>query len=105
MDADGANLHEIASDPGLCLNDASFTPDGERVVYIQFDFAIEVETIWSMKLDGSDRQLITGAGGPDPNVRRRPETQLQGPARWRPVRRKHRRQRGRADLTVAVGHV
>jgi Tol biopolymer transport system component len=68
MDADGGDLHEIASDPGLCLNDASFTPDGERVVYIQFDVALDVETIWSMKVDGSDRQLITGAGGPDPNV-------------------------------------
>lgn len=68
MDADGGNLHEIASEPGACLGDASFTPDGERLVYNRFDFALEVEQIWGMKIDGSDRQFITDAGGPDPNV-------------------------------------
>ena len=68
MDADGGNLHEIASDPDLCLSDANFTPDGQRVVYTHFEFAIDVEQIWSMKLDGSDQRFITGAGGPDPNV-------------------------------------
>ena len=68
VDADGANLHEIASDPDACLNDASFTPDGARLVFTRFDVAVEVEQIWSMKTDGSDQQFITGAGGPDPNV-------------------------------------
>jgi Tol biopolymer transport system component len=68
MDADGASLHEIASDPGLCLSDASFTPDGERLVYTRFDFAVEGEQIWSMKVDGSDQRFITDVGGPDPNV-------------------------------------
>ena len=68
MDADGGNLHEIASDPGLCLNDANYTPDGARLVYTRFDFALEVEQIWSMKTDGSDQQLHHRAGGPDPNV-------------------------------------
>lgn len=68
MDADGGNLHEVASDPGLCLGDASFTPDGARLVYTRFDFALEVEQIWSMKIDGSDQRFITDAGGPDPNV-------------------------------------
>jgi Tol biopolymer transport system component len=68
MDADGGNLHEIASDPDLCLGDASFTPDGARLVYTRFDPAIEAEQIWSMKVDGSDQQFITDAGGPDPNV-------------------------------------
>lgn len=68
VDADGANLHEIASDPGACLNDANFTPDGARLVYTRFDFVVEVEQIWSMKTDGSDQQFITDAGGPDPNV-------------------------------------
>jgi Tol biopolymer transport system component len=68
MDADGGNLHEIASDPDLCLGDASFTPDGARLVYTRFDPALEVEQIWSMNVDGSDQQFITDAGGPDPNV-------------------------------------
>jgi len=68
MDADGGNLHEIASDPGLCLSDANFTPDGARLVYDRFDFALEVEQVWSMKIDGSDQRFISDAGGTDPNV-------------------------------------
>ena len=68
MDADGGNLHEVASDAGACLNDANYTPDGARFVFTRFDFALEVEQIWSMKIDGSDQQFITDAGGPDPNV-------------------------------------
>jgi Tol biopolymer transport system component len=68
VDADGGNLHEIASDTGACLNDANFTPDGARLVYTRLDFALEVEQVWSMKTDGSDRRFITDAGGPDPNV-------------------------------------
>jgi Tol biopolymer transport system component len=68
VDWDGANLHEIASDPDLCMNDANFTPDGARLVYTRLDPALESEQVWSMKTDGSDQQFITGAGGPDPNV-------------------------------------
>jgi Tol biopolymer transport system component len=68
VDADGGNLNEIASDPGLCLNDANFTPDAARLTYTRFDFAAEVEQIWSMNVDGSDQRFITDAGGPDPNV-------------------------------------
>jgi Tol biopolymer transport system component len=68
IDADGSNLQELAPEPDVCMGDASFTPDGQRLVYVHFDFVLEVETIWSMKLDGSDRQLVTDAGGPDPNV-------------------------------------
>jgi Tol biopolymer transport system component len=68
MDADGGNLSVIAEDPDLCQGDASFTPDGARLVYTRFDPALVVEQIWSMKVEGSDQQFITGAGGPDPNV-------------------------------------
>jgi Tol biopolymer transport system component len=68
IDADGGNLHEVASDEGACLNDANFTPDGARLVFTRFDFAIEVESIWSMNVDGSDQRFITDLGGPDPNV-------------------------------------
>ena len=68
VDAEGGNLHEVASDAGACLNDANYTPDGARFVYTRFDFALEIESIWSMKVDGSDRRFITDAGGPDANV-------------------------------------
>src|SRR4029450_5959870 len=68
VNADGGDLHEVASDPDLCLGDASFTPDGARLVYTRFDPAIDAEQIWSMKIDGSDQRFITDAGGPDPNV-------------------------------------
>src|SRR5688572_10731169 len=68
MDADGGNLSVIASHPDVCQSDPSFTPDGSRLVYIRFDFAAEVEQIWSMRTDGSDKRFVTGAGGSDPNV-------------------------------------
>jgi Tol biopolymer transport system component len=68
MGADGGDLHAIASEAGACLNDANYTPDGARVVYTRFDFGREVEEIWSMRIDGSDRRFITDAGGPDANV-------------------------------------
>jgi Tol biopolymer transport system component len=68
MDADGGNLSILGEDPELCQNDPSFTPDGSRLVYTRFDPALEVEQIWSMNVDGSDKRFITDAGGPDPNV-------------------------------------
>ena len=42
--------------------------DGARLVDIRDDPALEIEQVWSMKIDGSDQRFITGAGGPDPNV-------------------------------------
>ena len=68
VDPDGTDVHEIASETEACLNDANFTPDGARLTYTRYDFALDAEQIWSMKIDGSDRQFITGAGGPDSNV-------------------------------------
>ena len=64
VDADGDNLHDIASDPSVCLGDASFTPDGSRLVFVRFD----LEQIWSMNIDGSDQRFVTDAGSTDPNV-------------------------------------
>ena len=96
----------LASDPDLCQGDPSYTPDGSRLVYVRFDPALDVEEIWSMKVDGSDKRFVTGAGGPDPNVS--PDGQkisFKGPSGRRPVRREHRRQRGRPDLPVDLGHV
>jgi Tol biopolymer transport system component len=66
--AQGGEVEEIASEPNACLNDASFTPDGERLFYVRFDPAREIEEIWSMRADGTDRHFVTAAGGPDPNV-------------------------------------
>ncbi|HTI30306.1 MAG TPA: hypothetical protein VL687_08120, partial [Methylomirabilota bacterium] len=66
MDADGGNLTVLADDPDLCQGDASFTPDGSRLVYSRFDFVLEVAQIWSMKVDGTDQRFITGAGETDP---------------------------------------
>jgi Tol biopolymer transport system component len=68
MDADGGNLDVIASDEDLCQGDPSWTPDGSRLLYDRFDFAIEVESIWSMKPDGSDKKFLAAGGGADPNV-------------------------------------
>jgi Tol biopolymer transport system component len=75
VDADGGNLTVLPPLPGdgapgvdVCEGDPSFTPDGKRVVFIHFDFSAEVEQVWSMNLDGSDRRIITGSGAPDPNV-------------------------------------
>jgi Tol biopolymer transport system component len=68
MDADGGNLSVIASDPDLCLGDPAYTPDGSRLLYVHFDFALDQEHIWSMNPDGSDQRFVTDAGGPDPNV-------------------------------------
>jgi Tol biopolymer transport system component len=67
VEADGDNLHHVASDPDRCLSDASFTPDGRRLVYDRYDPALDSDQIWSMTVDGSDQRFITD-GGPDPNV-------------------------------------
>jgi Tol biopolymer transport system component len=66
MNADGSNLVTLPAAQGTFEGDASFTPDGRRIVFDRFDG--EIEAIWRMKLDGTDRRLITTAGGPDPNV-------------------------------------
>jgi len=68
IDADGSNLDVIASDPDLCQGDPSWYSDGSRLLYERFDFTTFVQGIWSMKPDGSDRQFVTAAGGPDPNM-------------------------------------
>lgn len=67
MNADGSNLTTLPKAPGNFFEgDPSFTPDGRRLVFATFNGV--VEATWSMKLDGTDRRLITEAGGPDPIV-------------------------------------
>jgi dipeptidyl aminopeptidase/acylaminoacyl peptidase len=69
MNADGGDLSVLPSQtPGGCEGDPSFTPDGSRLVFERYDPATEDDAVWSMKLDGTDRQRITSAGAPDPNV-------------------------------------
>lgn len=69
IDADGGDLTVIADDAGLCQSDPSFMPDGTRLVFGHFDWlGTGAHDVWSMKLDGSDKRLVTGAGETDPNV-------------------------------------
>ena len=68
IDADGDNYELVAEDPDLCQTDPVFTADGERLVYERYDPIADVDAIWSMKLDGSDKHLVTLAGGADANV-------------------------------------
>lgn len=68
IDSDGGDFELLADDPGLCQTDPAFTPDGQRLVYERFDFMAEIDAIWSMKTDGSDKRLLTLAGGADANV-------------------------------------
>ena len=69
MNADGSDVRLIADDPGLCQSDPSFTPDGERIVFEHFDWiGTGLDEVWSMRLDGSDKRKVTGAGAVDPNV-------------------------------------
>jgi Tol biopolymer transport system component len=68
IDADGSNYALIAEDPDLCQTDPVFTADGQRLVYERYDPIADVDAIWSMKLDGSDKHLLTLAGGADANV-------------------------------------
>ncbi|HEY6888663.1 MAG TPA: hypothetical protein VI300_12815 [Solirubrobacter sp.] len=67
MHADGSGLVTLSKAPGnLFEADPSFTPDGRHILFDTFNG--EVEALWSMKLDGSDRRLIKTGSAVDPNV-------------------------------------
>lgn len=74
VDADGANYHVLPPEdpdtiPGenVCDGDSSFLPDGQHVVYTHFDAVADKETLRTMRLDGSDRQVLF-EGCCDPSV-------------------------------------
>jgi Tol biopolymer transport system component len=67
MNADGGDLVTLPKAPGNIVEvDPSFTPDGRRLVFNTFNG--DVEAIWSVKLDGTDRRLIKTGRTADPNV-------------------------------------
>ena len=71
IDADGGPVTLLAKAPGNIIEvDPSFTPDGRRLVFISHNLTPngEVEILWSMKLDGTDRRLIKTGTTSDPNV-------------------------------------
>jgi Tol biopolymer transport system component len=66
MNADGSGLVEFP-DPRVCQGDASFTPDGARIIFDRFDPATNEEGFWSMDLSGNDRKKL-GVCCIDPNA-------------------------------------
>jgi Tol biopolymer transport system component len=72
MNADGTDLIDILPpSSNLCEGAPSFTPDGKRIVFEQFNLDTFEDAIWIMRLDGSDRRFITigtGSGVTDPSV-------------------------------------
>jgi Tol biopolymer transport system component len=70
MNADGSQLAVVPHGPDICERDPSFTPDGSRLVFTHNDPTTNADALWSMNLDGSDRQLIIAPpnGLTDPNV-------------------------------------
>ena len=71
MNADGSGLTDLTGARTGCEGQPAFTPDGQRIVFMRFDDAADVESIQSMDLAGGDRRLVTGtkgSGRTDPNV-------------------------------------
>jgi len=73
--ADGTDLRvtppedpQTAAGVDVCDGDPSFTPDGQHVVYDHYDFALDKDDVRIMRLDGTQRRVVTEAGGADPNV-------------------------------------
>ncbi len=59
---DGTDLHRIDPAPGGCESDATFTPDGQHLIFERQTDATGDDAIWFMDLDGSNHRRI-GSGG------------------------------------------
>ena len=70
MNADGSDIVVLPPAPGGFEGDPSFTPDGTRIVFERFIPETNDDAIWSMNVDGTDRQRLESgpAGATDPNV-------------------------------------
>ena len=71
MNADGSGLVELPAALNGFEGAPSFTPDGKRILFERFEFnPCCDDAIWSMDLDGDDRQRIIGPpnGATDPEV-------------------------------------
>jgi Tol biopolymer transport system component len=58
VDPDGAHLTILPHDSGVCEDQPTFTPDGERIVFGRPDPETGNGAIWSMTPDGTDRVEI-----------------------------------------------
>src|SRR6478609_7430964 len=58
MNADGSNLRRLTDAPGYD-GGPFFSPDGQRIVWRHFDESGVIADVWTMKLDGSDKQRVT----------------------------------------------
>lgn len=63
MNADGSDMVVLPPAPGGGEGDPSFTADGNRIVFERFVPDTNDDGIWSMNVDGSDRQRL--ASGPN----------------------------------------
>lgn len=71
INPDGSGMTNLTTDPTVCEDQPSFTPDGHTIVFERYDPATNVDAIWSMDLTGGNRREITagtGSGVTDPNV-------------------------------------
>jgi Tol biopolymer transport system component len=71
MNADGSGLVDLSPLPNGFEDTPSFMPDGKRILFHRFQFSPCCDdAIWTMNLDGSDRQRIIGPtiGTTDPEA-------------------------------------
>ena len=72
---DGGHLTRLATDPfdltpgvTVCHGDGAWFPDGEHIVLGRFDPARDEETVWSVRVDGTDWVQLETGSPIDPNI-------------------------------------
>jgi Tol biopolymer transport system component len=69
MTADATHMVDLSAEhvsEGNCEGQPSFTPGGHRIVFVRYNDVTNVEAVWIMNLQGTDRHRITtgiGRGG------------------------------------------